>query len=101
MIPPNPIIGTGLHAIGGISAASCYLPSTQTRKWSWGTFWLVQALFAWVVVPLAIGWLTVPDFFAILAEAPSGPFWIAFLLGGLYGFGGCRLARQSTTSVIH
>lgn len=46
MITSNPIIGTGLHAIGGISAASCYLPNTRTRQWSWGTFWLAQALFA-------------------------------------------------------
>jgi len=93
MIPSNPIIGTGLHAIGGISAATCYLPNTQTRKWSWGTFWLVQAMFAWVIVPLIIGWLTVPQFFQILAEAPSGPFWTAFLLGGVYGFGGMSFGK--------
>lgn len=93
MIPSNPIIGTGFHAIGGISAASCYLPSTQTRRWSWGTFWLVQALFAWVIMPLIIGWLTVPGFFTILVEAPSGPFRTAFLLGALYGFGGMSFGK--------
>lgn len=93
MITPNPIIGTGLHAIGGISAATCYLPSTQTRKWSWGTFWLAQALFAWVIMPLVVGWLTVPDFFRILADAPAKPFWIAFLLGGAYGFGGMSFGK--------
>lgn len=54
MITSNPILGTGLHAVGGISAANCYLPNTQTKKWSWGTFWLVQALFAWIIMPL--GW---------------------------------------------
>ncbi|MCL4484057.1 MAG: rhamnose:proton symporter [Bacteroidetes bacterium] len=93
MITPNPILGTGLHAIGGASAASCYLPGTQTRKWSWGTFWLVQALFAWVIMPLIIGWLTVPGFFTILVKAPSGPFWAAFLLGGAYGFGGMSFGK--------
>ena len=90
---PNPIIGTGLHAIGGISAASCYLPNTQTRRWSWGTFWLVQSLFAWVIMPLILGWLTVPGFFSILAHAPAKPFWMAFLLGGLYGFGGMSFGK--------
>jgi len=93
MITPNPIIGTGLHAVGGISAASCYLPNTQTRKWSWGTFWLVQSLFAWVIMPLIVGWLTVPGFFTILYEAPSKPFWIAFLLGAAYGFGGMSFGK--------
>jgi L-rhamnose-H+ transport protein len=93
MISPNPIIGTGLHAIGGMSAAACYLPGTKTRQWSWGTFWLVQSLFAWLIVPLVIGWLTVPDFFQILSEAPSKPFWISFLLGAAYGFGGMSFGK--------
>ena len=93
MITANPIIGTGLHAIGGISASSCYLPSTQTRKWSWGTFWLVQALFAWILMPLLVGWLTVPHFFTILADAPSKPFWMAFILGAVYGFGGMSFGK--------
>jgi L-rhamnose-H+ transport protein len=89
----NPILGTGLHAIGGISAASCYLPGTQTRKWSWHTFWLVQALFAWVIMPVIVGWLTVPRFFNILTHAPSKPFWTAFLLGAAYGFGGMSFGK--------
>jgi len=93
MINANPIFGTGLHAIGGISASTCYLPNTQTRKWSWGTFWLAQALFAWVIMPVLVGWLTVPGFFKILHEAPSKPFWIAFLLGGAYGFGGMSFGK--------
>jgi L-rhamnose-H+ transport protein len=93
MITPNPIIGTGLHAIGGISASSCYLPNTQTKNWSWGTFWLAQALFAWVIMPLLIGWLTVPGFFQILIDAPAKPFWIAFLLGAVYGFGGMSFGK--------
>ena len=93
MISSNPILGTGLHAIGGVSAASCYLPNTKTRKWSWGTFWLVQALFAWIIMPLIIGWFTVPHFFRILIEAPSGPFWAAFLLGAAYGFGGMSFGK--------
>ncbi|MDI9364623.1 MAG: L-rhamnose/proton symporter RhaT [Flavobacterium sp.] len=93
MITPNPIIGTFLHAIGGVSAASCYLPSTKLQKWSWGTFWLAQALFAWIIIPLILGWLTVPNFFTILAKAPSKPFWMAFILGGIYGFGGMSFGK--------
>jgi len=93
MITTNPLMGTGLHAIGGISAATCYLPGTKTRGWSWGTFWLVQALFAWVIMPLIIGWLTVPGFFRILIEAPLKPFWIAFILGAAYGFGGMSFGK--------
>lgn len=88
MTGSNPIVGTGLHALGGVSASTCYLPFQGTKNWSWGTFWLVQASFAWIIMPIVLGALTVPGYFSILADAPSGPFWGAFLLGGLYGFGG-------------
>lgn len=88
MIASNPLIGTGLHAIGGVCASSCYLPSTRLKKWSWGTFWLVQASFAWIIMPLVLGFFTVPDFFGILKNAPSNAMWSAFLLGAVYGFGG-------------
>lgn len=88
MISPNPLIGTGLHAIGGISAATCYTPYQGTKKWSWGTFWIVQSFFAWLFVPAIIGLLTVPDFFNILTNAPGNAFWGAFILGAVYGFGG-------------
>ena len=88
MISPNPIIGTGLHAVGGISAASCYMPFEGVKKWSWGTFWIVQALFAWLIMPFVIGYFTVPNLIAVLSEAPSSAFWTAFILGATYGFGG-------------
>lgn len=84
----NPILGTALYAIGGMSASSCYTPQTKVKNWSWGTFWLVQALFAWIIVTIIIGMLTVPGFFDILHRAPANVFWGAFLLGAVYGFGG-------------
>ncbi len=88
MITPNPIIGTGIHAIGGISASTCYMPYEKINSWSWGVFWLVQATFAWFIMPLVIGYFTIPDLFAVLSESPSSAFWSALLLGAAYGFGG-------------
>ena len=88
MFTPNPIIGTGLHAVGGMAAASCYTPYPRIRKWSWGTFWLVQAFFAWLIMPMIVGMITVPGFFQNLSDAPPDVFWGAFILGAVYGFGG-------------
>jgi L-rhamnose-H+ transport protein len=88
MIHSNPIIGAGLHAVGAMSASSCYTPQTKIKNWSWGTFWLVQAFFAWIFVPILLGWITVPGFFDILRRAPSNVVWGSFLLGAIYGFGG-------------
>ncbi len=88
MITPNPIIGTGIHAIGGISAASCYLPFEKVKKWPWEIFWIVQSVFAWLVLPLVVGYFTIPNLFTVLTESPSSVFWSAFALGAIYGFGG-------------
>jgi len=88
MISANPIIGTGLHAIGGMSAATCYTPFQKVQAWSWTTFWIVQAIFAWFLMPMIIGAITVPDFFGVLRDSPPKVLWGAFILGGIYGFGG-------------
>lgn len=84
---PGPIIGTGLHTVGGIAASTCYTPYEKMSNWSWVSFWPVQALFAWFLVPMVLGIITVPDFFSILFQTPSHIIWGTFLLGGLYGFG--------------
>ncbi len=88
MITPNPILGTGLHAAGGISASTCYIPFNKTKKWSWESYWLIQAAFAWMIMPLLIGFLTVPQLFEVLRNAPPGSLVIPFILGAVYGFGG-------------
>ena len=47
----NPILGTAIHAIGGVSASTCYLPFQKIETWSWGSYWLLQASFAWFIFP--------------------------------------------------
>jgi len=88
MMAPNPIEGIGLHAVGAAAASTCYLPYHKTRKWSWVSYWLVQSLFAWILTPLALALLTVPDFFAIIRHAPNKVLWLTFIFGAVYGFGG-------------
>ncbi|GAF03501.1 L-rhamnose/proton symporter RhaT [Saccharicrinis fermentans] len=88
MISTNPILGTGLHSIGGMSAASCYMPFEKVKNWSWGVFWIIQSIFAWLIMPLLIGYLTVPDLYTVIISSPPAALWSAFLLGAVYGFGG-------------
>ncbi|WP_223549053.1 L-rhamnose/proton symporter RhaT [Aestuariivivens sp. NBU2969] len=84
----NTIIGIFHHSLGGISASTCYLPFQKVNKWSWNSYWLVQAIFAWLVFPLVIGYLTVPNLWKVFIESPSPVMFNAFLLGAVYGFGG-------------
>lgn len=87
-IAPNPLLGTCLHAVGAGSAALCYAPQRYLRKWSWQTYWLLQASICWLVLPWAFAWLTVPGFSSVLAEAPAQALWRSYALGALYGVGG-------------
>src|SRR5215472_17175526 len=87
-IAPNPLLGTALHAVGALSAALCYTPQKRVRGWSWQSYWLVQAVFCWFLLPLLGAWLTIPEFGAVLREAPRAAMVGSFALGAADGVGG-------------
>ena len=86
------LLGIGLHALGGIAAASCYISQKGASKWSWQTYWIVFCLMAWFIMPLGICVFTVPDLGAVLREAPRDVALKVFFYGALYGFGGMAFA---------
>lgn len=82
------MVGVLLHAIGGLAAGSFYLPLKRVRGWSWESYWLVNGIASWLVVPWLIAILTVPNLWAVLAEAPRSSLVWAFTYGVLWGIGG-------------
>ncbi|MCK4856210.1 MAG: hypothetical protein KAT31_18150, partial [Bacteroidales bacterium] len=78
---PNPVLGTTIHAIGGISASTCYVPFQKVRNWSWESYWIIQALFAWMIMPVILGFFTVPDLITVFKESPKEIMIKAVLLG--------------------
>jgi L-rhamnose-H+ transport protein len=86
--PPNPLLGTGFHAVGAGSAALCYAPQRYVRQWSWQTYWLLQALVCWLILPWVFAYFTIPELGAVLAEAPKDAMLKSYLLGAVYGIGG-------------
>ncbi len=84
----NPILGVGLHAIGAFSSSSCYTPQKQTTLWSWEVYWIAQASVAWLILPITVALLTIPNYFEVLSACPTAAMRNSFLLGVLYGFGG-------------
>lgn len=76
------------HAIGAASAACCYVPQKRVRGWSWQSYWLMQASFCWLLLPILGAFLTVPDFWSVVQEAPRSAMLRSFLLGAAYGVGG-------------
>jgi L-rhamnose-H+ transport protein len=76
------------HAIGATAAATCYVPQKQVKAWSWQSYWLTQAAFCWLLLPIAGAFLTVPDFWQVVQAAPREVMLRTFLLGVAYGIGG-------------
>jgi len=76
------------HAIGAASAACCYVPQKRVRGWSWQSYWLTQASFCWLLLPVIGAFLTVPEFLQVVREAPRDAMLRTFLLGAAYGVGG-------------
>lgn len=88
MVPANPLLGTGFHAVGAASAALCYAPQRYVKKWTWQTYWLVQASMCWLVLPWVFAYFTIPDLGVVLHQAPGDAMLKSYLLGVLYGVGG-------------
>lgn len=82
------INGVMYHAIGASSASLCYTPQKKLQGWSWQTYWLAQASVCWLILPVVIAWLTIPELAAVLREAPVSAMQRSFLLGAAYGIGG-------------
>lgn len=82
------ITGVLFHAVGASSAALCYTPEKKLKGWSWQTYWLAQAFICWLVLPLVIAYLTIPNLSTVLNEAPASAMQKSFLLGMAYGVGG-------------
>lgn len=87
-LDPSPFLGTTLHAVGAACAALCYAPQRYLHRWSWQTYWLVQAAACWLVLPWIFAWATVPALGAVLAEAPKDAMLTSYALGAVYGVGG-------------
>ena len=86
----NPILSIALMAIGSICAASFYVPIKKVKDWSWESYWIVQGIFSWLIVPILFAWLTLPSgaIGQIFAQAPASSIGWAIFYGALWGVGG-------------
>jgi len=90
-VGPNPFIGVIFHWIGGFASATNFIPFRGIKRWSWEIYWLIQGFAAWIVAPVVLAWLLVPNVFSILHTAytqdPSSVYY-PILWGILWGAGG-------------
>ncbi len=84
----NPLIGVFYHWLGGLASASFYIPYRGVKKWSWETYWLVGGFFSWIIAPLTLASLLVPELWASIAAAPGRSLFWAYFFGAMWGVGG-------------
>jgi L-rhamnose-H+ transport protein len=87
-VGPNPFIGVIFHWIGGFASATNFIPFRGIKRWSWEIYWLIQGFAAWIVAPIVLAGLLVPNLFSILHAAPASSIHYALLWGALWGVGG-------------
>ncbi len=85
---PSPFLGVFFHWLGGLAAASFYMPYRGVKHWSWETYWLVGGFFSWIVAPWAFGLALTSDLAGVLGRAPGRALFWAWFFGLLWGLGG-------------
>ncbi|UCF15621.1 MAG: L-rhamnose/proton symporter RhaT [Phycisphaerales bacterium] len=81
-------LGVLLHAVGGFAAGSFYIPFRKVRNWAWESYWFVNGIFSWIVMPWLVAAATVSKLASVLSEAPVASIVWSYLFGLLWGIGG-------------
>jgi len=84
------IIGLIIIALGAFCQSSCYVPINKIKSWSWESYWIVQGVFAWLVLPLLGALLAVPEghsLWLLFTKSPESTL-LTIFFGVLWGIGG-------------
>jgi L-rhamnose-H+ transport protein len=73
--------------IGAAAAASFYAPIERVKKWSWETTWAVAGIFSWILLPICVSLILLPDFHAFYAGIAGNVLMKTFLFGCMWGVG--------------
>ncbi len=85
------VIGLLIIAVGAFCQSSCYVPINKIKDWSWESYWIVQGVFAWLLLPFLGALLAVPEghsLFELFTAEQSFNIWMTILFGVLWGVGG-------------
>ena len=84
-------LGLLIIAIGAFCQSSSYVPINKIKSWSWESYWLVQGIFAWLILPFFGALLAVPEGHSLcelFTSENSFNIGMTVLFGALWGVGG-------------
>ena len=90
------IIGLIIIAVGAFCQSSCYVPINKIKDWSWESYWIIQGVFAWLILPFFGALLAVPEGHSFFELFDGYGFNVAMtmLFGVLWGVGGLTFGKQ-------
>ena len=81
------IAGIGWHMVGAASAASFYAPISKVKRWTWESTWAVAGIFSWVLLPICVSAILLPDLRAFYLSLDESVVLKAFFFGCMWGVG--------------
>lgn len=81
-------LGILYHLFGALAAASFYIPLRLVKNWKWEASWLINGIASWIIMPMVIAALLLPNVGAFFASIPSAIVLKTFIFGALWGLGG-------------
>ena len=81
------VVGIGWHVVGAGMAASFYAPIEKVKKWSWETTWALAGLFSWILLPIGVSLLLLPNFTGFYASMGWPLLLKVALFGAMWGVG--------------
>ena len=86
-MPLTILAGIGWHTVGAAMAASFYAPIEKVKNWSWETTWALMGLFSWILLPLGMAYILLPNFHDFYASQPGSLLLKVALFGAMWGVG--------------
>jgi L-rhamnose-H+ transport protein len=81
------VAGIGWHVIGAGMAASFYAPIEKVKKWSWETTWALAGIFSWILLPIGVSLILLPNFGGFFASMGTPLLWKVALFGAMWWVG--------------
>ena len=81
------LAGIGWHIVGAACAASFYAPIEKVRRWSWETTWAVAGFFSWILLPIGVSLILLPNFHGFYAAISPHLMLKVALFGAMWGVG--------------
>jgi L-rhamnose-H+ transport protein len=83
----SPVVAIGWHMLGAAMAATFYVPIERVKTWSWETTWSIAGWFSWILAPIGVAFMLLPDFHGFYASMGWPLLLRVALFGALWGVG--------------